>query len=249
LDDPSAREEWKKIRKSAPQALLVGNLGLAQLIQTPIDRIKELMDSLQAVGLFIHLNPLQEALQPEGTRNFKGGLKKIEELVKGISLPVIVKEVGCGFSVSTLKRLESTGVFAVDISGYGGTHWGRIEGLRAPPTSPQALAAQTFSEWGIPTLDSMMNAAEAHVSYQIWASGGVRNGLEAAKLISLGAKMTGLAQPWLAAYKAASVDPVEALHAKAECLEFELKTALFCTGCRDLEEMREKKVWKWRQKT
>lgn len=248
LLDPEARLEWKILRKQAPKALLIGNLGLAQLIQTPINLIQELVDSLEALGLFIHLNSLQEVLQPEGTTDFRGGLGKIEELCKVLSVPVIVKEVGCGFSVATLKRLEGTGVHAVDVSGFGGTHWGRIEGLRSDPASVQAQAATTFSNWGISTLESMLNATEAHVSYQVWASGGVRNGLEAAKLLALGGSMVGLALPWLAAYKSHEKNPQVALDALAEKLEYELKTAMFCTGSKNIEDLQKKRVWKWRTK-
>jgi isopentenyl-diphosphate Delta-isomerase len=248
LLDSEARGEWKKLRKEAPHALLVGNLGLAQLIHTPVSLVQELIGSLEALGLFIHLNSLQEVLQPEGTPDFAGGLKKIEELSKTLSVPVIVKEVGCGFSVETLKRLDGTGIHAVDVSGFGGTHWGRIEGLRSDQNSIQAQAAQTFAHWGISTLESMLNAAEARVSYQVWASGGVRNGLEAAKLLSLGGSMVGLAQPWLAAYKENDKNSQASLEKLADRLDFELKTALFCTGSKNINDFQKKKVWKWRQK-
>jgi isopentenyl-diphosphate Delta-isomerase len=249
LLDASARSEWKSLRKETPHALLVGNLGLTQLIHTPVAMVQELVDSLEALALFIHLNPLQEVLQPEGTPDFKGGLKKIEEIAKTLSVPVIVKEVGCGFSIETLKRFEGTGIYAVDISGFGGTHWGRIEGLRGDQNSVQAQAAATFSNWGISTLESMLNAKEAHVTYQVWASGGVRNGLEAGKLLALGGTMVGLAQPWLAAYKDNQKNPSVGLNNLADRLDFELKTALFCTGSKNIKEFQEKKVWKWRQKT
>ena len=247
LGDPSARLEWETLRKKAPDALLMGNLGLAQLIQTPTQAVKDLLESLQAVGLFIHLNPLQEALQPEGTPQFAGGLKKIEEICNAVTIPVVIKEVGCGFSEYTLKRLQGTGVYGVDVSGYGGTHWGRIEGLRAPQDSVQAQAALTFSHWGTSTLQSMLNAQLAHVNYQVWASGGVRNGLEAAKLLSMGAGMVGLALPWLSAFKLNESDPGSELEKLADRLDYELKIALFCTGCKNIEEIQRKKVWKWRQ--
>ena len=247
LGDPSARKEWQDLRKKAPKALLLGNLGLAQLIQTPLDSVKELINSLEALGLFIHLNPLQEALQPEGTPDFAGGLQKIEQICRALAVPVIIKEVGCGFSEYTLKRLESAGVFAVDVSGYGGTHWGRIEGLRAPENSVQAQAAQTFSDWGTSTVQSMRNAQRAHVNYQVWASGGVRNGLEAAKLLSMGAAFVGLANPWLNAFMKNEKDPSAEMEKLADQLDYELRIALFCTGCKNIEEIQRKKVWKWHQ--
>lgn len=249
LQDPEARLEWKKLRQESPRALLMGNLGLAQVIQTPVSAIEALIESLEAIGLFIHLNPLQEALQKEGTTDFRGGFKKISELCQKLSVPVVVKEVGCGFSVATLQRLNDSGVTAVDVSGYGGTHWGRIEGLRAEEFSPQAQAAQTFSNWGITTLRSLLNAREASAKYEIWASGGLRNGLEAAKLLALGARRVGLAQPWLSALKSESkLEPLQRLEVLADRLNYELKTALFCTGCSSIEELQGKRVWQWRQK-
>src|SRR5690606_25556408 len=117
-----------QIRKAAPRVILFGNLGLAQLIQTPPAAVERLAESLEASAMIIHLNALQECLQPEGTPSFKGGIKALENLARKLSVPVIVKETGCGFSRATLKRLRGMGLGAVDVSGLGGTHWGRIEG-------------------------------------------------------------------------------------------------------------------------
>jgi isopentenyl-diphosphate delta-isomerase len=238
LDDPEAAREWKNIRKQAPKALLLGNIGLCQLIQNPTDKIQKLLDSTEAKGLFVHLNPLQEALQPEGTTDFRGGLKALERLVKNIQVPVIVKEVGCGFSVETLKRLESAGIFAVDISGKGGTHWGRVEGYRSSREDLLYKVAQTFGNWGIGTKQSLLNAKEAQVSYEVWASGGVRSGLDVAKLIALGAKKVALALPFLEAATAGD----HALEDLLERLQLELKIAMFCTGSKNLSELQTKSV-------
>ncbi len=183
LEDSNAAEEWMRVRKQAPKARLLGNIGIAQLIQSPIDKVRRLIDSTEALAMFVHLNSLQEVLQPEGTHDFRNGLEAIENLVKMAGVPVIVKEVGCGFSVETLKRLENTGIFAVDISGKGGTHWGRVEGYRSNENDRLYKVAQTFSNWGISTLQSMLNAKEARVNYEIWASGGVRNGLRDRKAL------------------------------------------------------------------
>jgi isopentenyl-diphosphate delta-isomerase len=241
LSDAEASLEWKKVRAAAPQALLLGNIGLAQLIQTPLTKIQALVDSLQALGLFVHLNPLQECLQPEGTPDFREGLSILRKLTKSLSVPVILKEVGCGFSVETLKRLQDSGVHAVDVSGYGGTHWGRIEGYRSASDEMLYKVAETFSHWGIPTAQCMLNAREARVSYQIWASGGVRNGLEAAKLCALGATQVGLAKPFLEAAVAADAD--QRLDEKLTQLETEMKIAFFCSGVRGLEDLKTKKIW------
>jgi isopentenyl-diphosphate delta-isomerase len=243
LTDPEARREWQDIRKRAPKALLLGNLGIAQLIQTPTDQIQSLLDSLQAEALFVHLNPLQECLQPEGTPDFRGGYQAIENLVQKLSIPVIVKEVGCGFSAETLKRLYSAGVYAVDVSGLGGTHWGRVEGYRSQEQELLFQVAKTFENWGLSTVQSLLNAKEINENYTVWASGGVRDGLHAVKLLAMGSNMVGIAQPWL---KAAleSDEAVANLYAK---LLLEIKIAMFCTGVQKLEDFRTKRVWKWHE--
>lgn len=238
LNDSNAAEEWVVVRKQAPHAHLLGNIGITQLIKTPIDKVRRLVDSIEAKALFVHLNPLQEALQPEGTPSFKHGLEAIENLVKIAGVPVIVKEVGCGFSVPTLKRLENTGIFAVDVSGKGGTHWGRVEGYRSEENDLLFKAAQTFSNWGISTVQSMLNAKEARVGYEIWSSGGVRNGLDIAKLCALGATKVGIAKPFL---EAALIGD-EALDQLLNKLELELKIAMFCTGSKNLKDLQTKSV-------
>lgn len=238
LEDSNAAEEWAKVRKQAPKARLLGNIGIAQLIKSPIDKVRRLIDSTEAVALFVHLNPLQEVLQPEGTTEFRTGLQAIENLVKLAGIPVIVKETGCGFSVATLKRLENTGIFAVDVSGKGGTHWGRVEGYRSEESEMLYQVAQTFADWGISTTESLLNAKEARVEYQLWASGGVRNGLEIGKLMALGASKVGVAKPFLEA----ALQGDEALEKLLTRLETELKVTMFCTGCRNLKDLQSKKV-------
>lgn len=241
LTNPEAHQEWKQLRKVAPRAKLVGNLGIAQLIQSTTDEVQKLVDSLEAVAMFIHLNPLQECLQPEGTPQFRGGLEAIETLVRALKVPVIVKEVGCGMSQPTIKRLADAGVAAIDVSGFGGTHWGRIEGLRAE-SSIQKQAAETFASWGISTVQSLMSAMDADVDCEIWASGGVRNGLDAAKLLAVGAKAVGVAQPLLEA----ALLSQDALMTKMQVLEHELKIAMFCTGTSRVSDLSSKRVWVWK---
>lgn len=245
LNDAEAAREWKQVRAQAPNALLLGNLGIAQVISTPVDQIRHLLDSLGAIGLFIHLNPLQEALQPEGTPVFREGLLAIQRLVSQVQVPVIIKEVGCGFSEITLKRFSGSGIHAVDISGFGGTHWGRIEGYRSAEGDMLYNAAQTFANWGLSTAESMLNAHKVRqnggLEYLLWASGGVRNGLEAAKLLAMGAEQVGLAQPFLESSLAK--DPEAALNARLDQLEYELKIAMFCTGISRVQDFKTKKVW------
>jgi len=237
LTDPNAQTEWKKLRKVAPDAFLLSNLGLSQLITTPLKQVMNLVDSLEAGGLFIHANALQEALQPEGTPEFKGGLKALEKLCKASAVPVVLKETGCGFSSATLKRLKSTGLAAVDVSGFGGTHWGRIEGGRAAENSLQRSAALTFANWGVSTTDSLRNAAKLNL--EIWGSGGIRSGLDAAKAIALGAHKVGFAKPALER----ALEGDESLDKWMELMEFELKVALFCTGSKDPQALRKGKKW------
>ncbi len=252
LNDSEATKEWQQVRAQAPEALLLGNLGIAQLIQTKSNQVQKLVDSLGAIGLFVHLNSLQECLQPEGTTDFKDGLKAIENLTKTLSVPVIIKEVGCGFSAETLKRFNGTGVHAVDVSGFGGTHWGRIEGLRSGENEMLYKVAETFANWGVSTAQSMRNALEVKPDYKIWASGGVRNGLEVAKLLAMGASHVGVAKPFLDAVmaeeKSAEISAEKAdqqLDKMLLQMELELKIALFCTGSQSINDLQKKQVWKW----
>jgi isopentenyl-diphosphate delta-isomerase len=237
LTDPQAHKEWKRLRQEAPKAFLLSNLGLSQLISTPVKQVLKLVEALEAGGIFIHANALQEALQPEGTPTFKGGLKALEKLCRASPVPVVLKETGCGFSRATLKRLKNTGLAAVDVSGFGGTHWGRIEGGRASSSSLQHHAALTFSGWGLSTRQSLL--AGAGLGLEIWASGGIRSGLDSAKAIALGAKKVGFAKPALEK----ALEGEAALLQWMELMEFELKVALFCTGSKNPEALRKGKKW------
>lgn len=244
LSEPEVASEWRQIRQLVPRVQLLGNLGISQLIRTETDQVEALVEALEAKAMIIHLNALQECLQPEGTPNFKGSLKAIERLCQTLSVPVVIKETGCGFSAATLARLKNIGVAAVDISGLGGTHWGRIEGDRNHASNIRRAAAESLASWGIPTVESMRNALALEVDYEIWASGGVRSGLDAAKLLAMGAQTVGFAMPIL---NAALLGERELLH-KMSVLEYELKTALFCTGCSSVADLQSKKVWQWRGK-
>ncbi len=227
---------WKGIRAESPGLVLFANLGISQAIRSSIGAIVRLTENLEAQALVIHLNALQEALQPEGTPQFRGGLKRLAQLCQELAIPVVLKETGCGFSRQTLLRLNGLGLAAVDVSGLGGTHWGRIEGARAGEGSVQAKAAETFEGWGEPTAECVLNAREAlSMPTEIWASGGVRSGLDSAKLIALGAHRVGYAKP---ALEAALGGP-ENLGFWMETQEYELRVALFCTGRGSPEQLRE----------
>ncbi|MFZ4076361.1 MAG: type 2 isopentenyl-diphosphate Delta-isomerase [Legionellaceae bacterium] len=235
LDDPKASQEWDALRRDCASLSLYSNLGIAQLITTPLDKIERLTASLKADALIIHCNAMQETIQPEGTPQFKGCWAALEALIKVFPLPVIVKETGCGFSEKTLKRLDNLGVSAVDVSGLGGTHWGRIEGHRAQGSWAKQQASKTFRNWGINTVDVVKSAAAMNPSFEVWGSGGVRNGLDAAKLFALGATHVGFAKPLLAA----ALESTEAVLAVMDVIEYELKVALFCTGSSSLYALKE----------
>ena len=236
LTDKQAAFEWEPLRRDFPNVSLFSNLGIAQIIHTPTSAIQRLVDSLQAEALIIHCNPLQECIQPEGTTDFKGCWEALAQLVNTLPIPIIVKETGCGFSKNTLVRLNNMGVAAVDVSGAGGTHWGRIEGHRAINDTVRHQAANTFRNWGIDTLNSVRSAASINPSFEVWGSGGVRHGLDAAKLFALGASTVGFAKPMLEAALKSTQNVLE----KMSVIEYELKTAMFCTGSLVLSDLKEK---------
>ena len=236
LTDPAESQVWHHLRQRFPKVPLFSNLGIAQIIHTSLDDIQRLVDAISAQALIIHCNPLQEAIQPEGTPMFKGCWHALEHLVLKMPLPIIVKETGCGFSPTTLKRLNNIGVGAVDVSGLGGTHWGRIEGHRASSQSKERRGAQVFRSWGMTTTQSITFAQKLNPSYEIWGSGGVRHGLDAAKLLALGASTIGFAKPMLEA----ALQSSDAVIAEMMAIEYELKLALFCTGSRVITELQGK---------
>ncbi|MBE8163080.1 MAG: type 2 isopentenyl-diphosphate Delta-isomerase [Bdellovibrionaceae bacterium] len=237
-------KEWELVRAQVPEVQLLANIGISQLISNPIEKIKALITSTNARALIVHLNSLQEVLQVEGTPEFKNSAKAIENVCKSLKVPVIIKETGCGFSKSTLLKLSTLGVSAVDVAGFGGTHWGLIEGARAKQGSLQERASQTFASWGVSTVQSLLGALEVNKNLktplEYWASGGIRNGLEAAKALALGATAVGFAQPILKALQISE----EQLLVKMDLLEYELKIALFCTGCKNIIELKDKVVLK-----
>jgi len=239
LFDASAASEWKEIRKQCRRVRLFGNIGLSQVIRVGTDVVRALVDSLEGEAMIVHLNALQECLQPEGTPMFAGGLKAIEKLCREIGVPVVIKETGCGMSGETLLRLKNLGIAAVDVGGLGGTHWGRVEGERSDEGSLLRNAADTFADWGVSTVDSLLHAKSVQPDYAVWASGGVRSGLDAAKLIAMGAQMVGLAQPIIAA----ALKGEESLDQRMAQIEFELKTSMFCTGSKTIGELQEKDLW------
>ena len=152
----AAAGEWSRFRKSYQNLFLIGNLGISQVIRASQSDIRKVAALLAVDLLAVHLNPLQEVLQSEGTPQFKGCLKAIRQLGLELGVPLLLKETGCGFSLPTLEKISKLRLAAVDVSGLGGTHWGRVEGARAEPQSLNALAAQTFANWGESTVRSVL---------------------------------------------------------------------------------------------
>ncbi|OGV26208.1 MAG: type 2 isopentenyl-diphosphate Delta-isomerase [Legionellales bacterium RIFCSPHIGHO2_12_FULL_37_14] len=235
LDDPSSVDRWPLLRKKYPKLQLLSNLGVTQVIHTPIQKLQKLVDAIEASALIIHCNALQECIQPEGTPQFKGALAAIESCVNNLALPIVVKETGCGFSAATMRRLDSIGVTAIDVSGLGGTHWGRIEGGRTTKETLAHTAAIIFKNWGLTTLESLIFAKEANLACEVWASGGIRNGLDAAKAIAFGATSVGFAKLMLEA----AVLGVDIVIQKMREIEHNLRIAMFCTGSFNLGSLKE----------
>ena len=244
LEDKSEKilgsQEVFNLRKVAPRAVLYANIGAVQLnYGVSIKDCLYLIEKLQAQALILHLNPLQEAIQKEGNRNFKNLWPKISELCKQSSVPIILKETGCGLDAQTCRRAHEVGIKAIDIAGFGGTHWGYIEGLRH---TERASLGEQFRSWGIPTTEALIEARSIlGKSFPIIASGGIRNGLEAAKAIYLGADFTGLALPFLKAFdQKTEAEQVEKLKKTYFELCEALKISLFCTNSANIAKLKDK---------
>ena len=228
LESKELAETYSIARKNAPSAFLIANIGGAQLAKgLTIDNIKKIIDMIQADALVIHLNPLQELIQPEGELKYKGVFSKISEISGALDVPVIVKEVGAGISKEVAVKLEVSGVSAINVAGAGGTSWAGVEKLRAEASNNDLKIhlGEIFWDWGIPTAASLIEVKKT-VKVPIIASGGLRNGIEMAKCIVLGASMCAMAYPFL--LKAA--ESKEQLFNFADTVIAELKSTMFLIG-------------------
>ncbi|MBK9009135.1 MAG: type 2 isopentenyl-diphosphate Delta-isomerase [Anaerolineae bacterium] len=222
-----------QVRRVAPDILLFANLGAVQLnYGYTIDHCRRAVDMIQADALILHLNPLQEAVQDAGDTNFDGLAKRIEEVCKQIEVPVIAKEVGWGISERTAKLLSDCGVSAIDVAGAGGTSWSQVEMHRAPDEFTRQLAA-TFVGWGIPTADSILNVKKATPDMTIFASGGIKDGLDIAKCIALGATLGGMAGQFL---KAAAISTEQAVD-MMKLTKRQIEVTMFASGAGTLKEL------------
>jgi len=221
------------VRDTAPDIPLLANLGAVQLnLGVGVDECRRLLDALRADALVLHLNPLQEALQPAGNTAFGGLLARIAHVCAALAAPVIVKEVGWGISEDLVTRLFEVGVAAVDVAGAGGTSWSEVERHRISDPVRARIAAG-FAGWGIPTTQALIRARRAAPGAMLIASGGVRNGIDVAKALTLGAGAVGIAGPLVRA--AAAGD--DRLEETVEVILEELRLAMFCVGARRVADL------------
>lgn len=222
------------VRSLAPDIPLFANLGAVQLnYNYGLDECLRVVELLEADALILHLNPLQECIQPKGDINFRGLLDRIAQLCSKITVPVIAKEVGNGISAAMAEKLIAAGVAAIDVAGAGGTSWAKVESRRAENEQQRRLG-MTFADWGIPTAECITSIRAFAPEIPLIASGGLRHGLDVAKAIALGADIAGLALPFLQAAAASEA----ALYSLVEVLIAEITTVLFCTGNANLEQLR-----------
>ncbi len=230
-----------QVRKVAPGILLFANLGAVQLnYGYGVDECRRAVDMIQADALILHLNPLQEAVQSGGDVNFAGLSKKIEEISKKLEVPVIAKEVGWGISERAAKLLADCGVSAIDVAGAGGTSWSQVEMHRAHDEFTHQLAA-AFVGWGIPTAESILNVRKAAPEMIIFASGGLKDGLDIAKCIALGASLGGMAGNFL---KAAAISTENALE-MMRLTKRQIEVTMFAAGVGTLEGLKVGKLVGW----
>jgi isopentenyl-diphosphate Delta-isomerase len=222
------------VRSLAPDVALLANLGAVQLNKGYGEaECRRLVELLQADALVLHLNPLQEALQPEGDTCFSGLLAQIERLCERAGFPIVVKEVGWGIAATDVRALFDAGVAAVDVAGAGGTSWSEVERYRIAEPWRQRVAA-AFASWGIPSARALIDARAVAPTETLIASGGIRSALDVATALALGADLVGLAGPFLRA----ADDSLEAAHELAREIAETLRIAMFCVGARRPGELR-----------
>ena len=234
LEHPDQMASFQ-VRKVAPQILLFANIGAVQLNYSyGVDECRRAVDMIEADALYLHLNPLQEAVQDGGDTNWKGLASKIEKVCQQLSIPVIAKEVGWGISERTARILADCGVAAIDVAGAGGTSWSQVEMHRAPDEFLRNLAA-TFVGWGIPTVDAILNVKKAVPDMPIIASGGIKDGLDIAKCLALGASLGGMAGHFL---KAATVSTENVISAM-KLTQRQIQVTMFAAGVHNIQALQE----------
>lgn len=233
LKDPNLAYTYR-VRDIAPDILLFGNLGAVQFnYGYGVDECRRAVEMIEADALILHFNVLQEAVQPEGDTNFAGLLKRVEAVCKALEVPVIAKEVGWGFSEQNCRDLANAGVSAIDVAGSGGTSWSEVEYHRAP-TEYHAQVAAAFADWGIPTAEAVQYAVKGAPNLPVIASGGLKDGIDIAKCLALGAAMGGMAGKFL---KAAD-QSVEAVDQLIRVTAAQIRIAMLCSGAPTPADMR-----------
>ncbi|WP_455363958.1 type 2 isopentenyl-diphosphate Delta-isomerase [[Eubacterium] cellulosolvens] len=236
LEDPKLEKTFKIARKKAPSAPIFANIGCSQLLEIDSKiKIQKAIDMIEADALMIHLNPLQEAIQPEGETHFNGILEKISNLTNEIQIPMIVKETGAGISKETATKLSKIGVKYLDIAGVGGTSWAGVEYHRAEKVKDRRRAnlGKTFWNWGIPTVISLIEVLSM-TDMKVIASGGIRSGVDSAKAIALGAELSGMALPLLEPANKSSREVEKKILESRD----ELRTAMFLTSSATLNQLK-----------
>ena len=234
VENPQVADTFA-VRSLAPDILLFANLGAVQLNYSyGVDQCLRIIELLEADALILHLNPLQECIQPKGDTNFKGLLDKIQFLCSKMPVPVIAKEVGNGISAAMAQKLMEAGISAIDVAGAGGTSWAKVESERALNEQQRRLGL-TFADWGLPTAECIIDIRAIAPKIPLIASGGLRNGVEVAKAIALGADIAGLAWPFLQA----AADSTAAIDALVQLLIAEITTVLFCTGNATVSQLKQ----------
>lgn len=232
--EDSALAVTYQVRQVAPDIPLFANLGAVQLnYGYGLDECHRAVAMVEADALILHFNALQEAVQPEGDSNFAGLYAKIEAICRDLPVPVIAKEVGWGFAEATARRLADVGIAAIDVAGAGGTSWSQVEMYRAP-TARLARVAGAFIDWGIPTAVSIQQCRHAAPHLPIFASGGIKTGIDVAKCIALGANVAGLAGDFL---RAADKGGVAGVIDLAETITDELRVTMFCSGAANIQAL------------
>jgi len=235
LEDRSLEETFAVVRRKAPTAFIAANVGGAQLVGGyNLREVERAIEMIDADAIVVHLNALQEAVQPEGQTSFEGLVAKIKEISQNVEKPVIVKETGAGIAAEEARRLEEAGVQAIDVSGSGGTSWAAVEYYRARNLKKtlQSRLGHAFWDWGIPTAVSVVEVTET-VNIPVIASGGIRSGIDAAKALALGASLTSLSQPVLQVASKSVKDTEEFLTLIIE----ELRTVMFVVGARSIQDL------------
>lgn len=230
------------VKKVAPKLFVIGNIGAVSLnYGINLDDIKRLVDDLELGAFAIHLNALQECIQPEGERNFTKLISKIAFIAKNLHVPLLIKEVGSGITPSTFQKLVEAGVSSVDVGGTGGTSWGYIEGLRSDQEGTRL--GELFRNWGIPTDESLIACSKLKKDLQynvpLIATGGIRNGLQVAKAIAVGATMAGVGLPLFRAAVSPlkGETPLDSVERELAFFQKSLSITMFCSGAQKLSEL------------